>query len=96
MDVDRARVAGVLISPDVVQQLLPREHLIRMRGEKVEQPELLRRHLDRLPHVENLIVREADLEILVAHGAVLLFRGLRCLRNAEAPQDRLHARHELL
>ncbi len=45
VDVDRARLAGVVVAPDTLQQLVAREHLARVAQQEREQLERLR--LDR-------------------------------------------------
>src|SRR4051794_15961019 len=45
VDVDRTRAAEVVVAPDLLQQLLPREDATGVLGEELEQLELLEREV---------------------------------------------------
>ena len=68
MYVHGAGVANVFIAPDIVEQLLPGEYLVRMGSQKIEKFQLLRGHFDVPAHVGNGIVCEVDAQVRIVHA----------------------------
>ena len=62
MDVDRAGLAGVVVPPDVLEQLVAGERLARMTEEKRQELERLRLDRDRLPVAEKAMPGQIDLD----------------------------------
>src|SRR5690349_12630051 len=58
--VHRALVALEGVAVDAVDQLHPREHLVRMAREGLEHPELRRRQVDRPPGQRDLMAAHVD------------------------------------
>ena len=76
MDVDGPGVSDVFISPDLVEELFPCEHLIRGRSQEIKQLQFLGRHIYGMPVADNGIVGQIDREAVVFNAFCLIFRGL--------------------
>ena len=56
VNVHRSGVSNVLISPDMVQQLLPGKYLVGRGGQKIQQLQLLGRHLNGMAVVDDRVI----------------------------------------
>jgi len=66
--VNSARVADVVVAPDLVQQLIPCKYMVWRCSEKVQQLQLLGRHVYRLSVVEDRIVGLVHDKVGVFHA----------------------------
>ena len=62
VDVDRPRLARVVVAPDVLEQLVAGEHLARVAEEEREQLERLRLDRQRLAVAQEAVAGEVDLD----------------------------------
>src|SRR5690606_1081621 len=61
VDVDRPRPTVVVVAPDLLEELRPREDTTGVRGEALEELELLVREVDRLAaHLDGVAARVDD------------------------------------
>ena len=60
MHVHRPAVPEKVEAPDLLQQLLPGEHLVGMGRQEIQHLQLLGRHVQRLSLIARLILRDAD------------------------------------
>ena len=76
MCVHRPRVAEVVEAPNLVKKLVAREHAVVVRGEEVDQLQLLGRQVDRLAADFQLVLLERNFDVLefdqLAVGRVVL------------------------
>jgi len=91
VDVDRPSLAGVVVAPDPLQELVAGEYEAVVVEELPEEVELLRGKLDVLPVRSHLATARVDEQLAVADLRRL---GLPPLRS-RAAQDRLDAGDEL-
>ena len=61
--VDRARRRRLLVAPDLVQNLLARDDLARVRHQIAEEIELARREVDALAAAVRLVRAEIDVDV---------------------------------
>ena len=86
MNVERARVAVIAVTPNAVEKLLASDHAIRALGHHREQAELFICQLNFLPVANYPNVVEIDQQMIVF---VSLPAGL-----IHAPHDRAHTRQQ--
>ncbi len=65
MDVNRPGITDVFIAPYVVQQLFSRKDLIGRGGQEIQELQLFGGHVDRVPAVEDGVIRQVDNKVRI-------------------------------
>ena len=90
--VDRARLARVVVAPDVLEQLVAGEHLARVAEQEGQQLERLRLDRQRLAVAQQPMTAEVDLDVAEFHVAVGASVAAACSARRKRPGSGPRAR----
>ncbi len=96
MHIHSPGIADILIPPDLIQKLLPGEHLVRGSRQEIEELQLLGRHFHLASVADHGIIGQVDGQPVVFHTLCLIGGGSLLSGRLAAPQDGPDPGHHFL